>query len=489
MCGKRAALMALLTLLPTFARADIEVRLPASEPRTFTTSEWDGAEYVTADDVSLIYSASLYWRPELQKMTLRLGDFHVKVTAENPNVVIEERVIHLAAPVLFRDGHLQLPLDLVTDILPDLCPYPVIWRPEARLLTMGAPGSVILDVTRNTLPNGIELIVRPSGPADFVTREQDGVIQLVFPGSRVLDEQIPMIEDDPFLLDAQWVKNVDTLTFVVARTDSVIDYQVTREGRPERIVIRLSAVPLIKEQQSTSGTMRALTSPSGRTRQIGRVVIDAGHGGADTGYRSGALVEKDVTLDIAKHLGRVLEEEYGIAVVYTREGDEEITAERRTEIANEAQGDLLISLHVNASTIPALRGTEVYVHSPGIGVSERIERIVEEATTRYRTEVVGGLLDQSLRMIPWDAVQTGYKKRSGEVARSIQRSFTEGEDLPSRGVKQGPIGVLAGADMPAVLVEFGFGSSRDDMKRLIEKTSRERLAEQVARAIKEASSG
>ncbi|NNE07803.1 MAG: hypothetical protein HKN20_04495, partial [Gemmatimonadetes bacterium] len=126
------ALALTLAFAPAVARADIEVRMPASEPRTFATSEWNGVEYITADDVSLIYSASLYWRPELQKMTLRLGDFHVKVTAENPNVVIDERVIHLGAPVLFREGHMQLPLDFVTNFLPDLCPYPVLWRPEPR---------------------------------------------------------------------------------------------------------------------------------------------------------------------------------------------------------------------------------------------------------------------------------------------------------------------------------------------------------------------
>ena len=104
--------------------------------------------------------------------------------------------------------------------------------------------------------------------------------------------------------------------------------------------------------------------------KIGKIVIDAGHGGHDTGtIGPNGLLEKDVVLDVARRLGRLLETRLGAEVVYTRQDDTFIPLETRTAIANREQADLFISIHANSSHDPDARGVETYylnfTSSPG----------------------------------------------------------------------------------------------------------------------------
>ncbi len=95
--------------------------------------------------------------------------------------------------------------------------------------------------------------------------------------------------------------------------------------------------------------------------KIGKIVVDAGHGGHDTGtIGPNGLEEKDLVLDVALKLGKLLEDKLGAEVVYTRDDDTFIPLETRTAIANKEQADLFISIHANSSDDPSARGVETY---------------------------------------------------------------------------------------------------------------------------------
>ncbi|MGZ4789194.1 MAG: N-acetylmuramoyl-L-alanine amidase, partial [Terriglobales bacterium] len=117
--------------------------------------------------------------------------------------------------------------------------------------------------------------------------------------------------------------------------------------------------PKIREAQPTSDGDRSLIRALGL--KIGRIVIDAGHGGHDTGtIGPNGVREKDIVLDVALKLGKLLEDRLGAEVVYTRDDDTFIPLETRTAIANQQQADLFISIHANSSDDPSARGVETY---------------------------------------------------------------------------------------------------------------------------------
>jgi N-acetylmuramoyl-L-alanine amidase len=211
------------------------------------------------------------------------------------------------------------------------------------------------------------------------------------------------------------------------------------------------------------------------------VVIDPGHGGADFGARgvSGGL-EKDVALRVAKRLGWALEAE-GWRVVFTRQDDSFVTLAERTEIANRARGDLFLSIHANAADDPEAGGIETFFLSLDASDEEArrvavVENGVFDLTSAApdSADIVGGILG--------DMIRTENLRASSEVASAIQHELRA---LPgeSRGVKQAPFVVLMGVNMPAVLIEAGFMTNREDDRRLASRRHREVLARAIARAL------
>src|SRR5580700_3212850 len=115
----------------------------------------------------------------------------------------------------------------------------------------------------------------------------------------------------------------------------------------------------MREAEPTSAGERSLVRTLGL--KIGRIVIDAGHGGHDSGTLGpGGIQEKDVVLDVALRVGRLLKQRLGADVIYTRDDDTFIPLETRTAIANKSQADLFISVHANSSPDASARGVETY---------------------------------------------------------------------------------------------------------------------------------
>ncbi len=473
--------------LQSGAGTPLNIRYPDGRLEPIETIELDGKEYLSADEVSLLYSASKFWRPDLLKMTLRIGTKHVKVTAENRNVVLDESVIHLLEPVLYREGKICLPVQLVTDFLPSLVEaYPVTWDRDRRILSFGAREITLLGTWLNLLPDGVEVVVRPSIRCETIARVgSDSVLTVLFPGARLAVDTLPVPAEESLLDSLAWtMEGGDTAALHIMLGDSLGDYRITREGRPERIVIRLSDSRLFPEAVKETGNLAILTTPGARRGRANRVVIDPGHGGIDSGCSGSAgLLEKEYVLALAVSLREQLGRDYGIAALLTREGDEDLSLSRRAEIANEAGGAVLISLHINGSSAGDVTGAEVYIHSPGSGVAARIESAIEAAARRYEADLVGGVIDQDFRFIPWEAVQASHLRESDRLARHVQREMGKIKGLASRGVREGPIPVLSGADMPAVLVEVGFGTTDEDERLLLQEGTIDRIAGNLARAI------
>jgi N-acetylmuramoyl-L-alanine amidase len=210
--------------------------------------------------------------------------------------------------------------------------------------------------------------------------------------------------------------------------------------------------------------------------KIGRIVIDAGHGGHDTGtIGPTGLMEKDLCLDVALRLGKIIEQRLpGADVVYTRSDDSFIPLEERTNIANQAKADLFISIHANSSRDHAARGIETYYLNLK-GSAEAMEVAARENATAQ-----GGVHD--LQDLVMKIARTEKIDESKELAEDIQDSLSRriqktSRPVKNRGVRKAPFVVLIGADMPSILTEISFLSNAADEQLLKKPEQRQKVAE------------
>ena len=215
--------------------------------------------------------------------------------------------------------------------------------------------------------------------------------------------------------------------------------------------------------------------------KIGRIVIDAGHGGHDSGTLGvGGIEEKDVVLDVALRLGKLLHERLGAEIIYTRSDDTFIPLETRTAIANKAQADLFLSIHANSSRDESARGVETYY----LNFTTQPDAL--EVAARENA-----VSDQSIHQLSDLVKKITLKDKiaeSREFASDVQDSLYGGLEkgnagFKDRGVKKAPFVVLIGANMPSILAEISFVTNSRDARQLEQPEYRERVAESLYKGV------
>lgn len=215
---------------------------------------------------------------------------------------------------------------------------------------------------------------------------------------------------------------------------------------------------------------------------IDKVVIDAGHGGRDRGaVGSYGIIEKDVVLEIAKKLRQELEV-LGIQVVMTREDDTFLTLPERAWIANNSGADLFISIHANSAPDRRVSGTEIYHLTEGIDDHERARHMVFDYARQV--ELNPDLPNGKTRdPTVWDMINTENRQESIELARAVHSSLKRHGSIKNRGIKNAEFFVLKWTDKPAILVETGFLTHRQEARRLISPSYQEHLASLIAEGL------
>ncbi len=221
--------------------------------------------------------------------------------------------------------------------------------------------------------------------------------------------------------------------------------------------------------------------------KIGRIVIDAGHGGHDSGtLGAGGIQEKDVVLDVALRLGKLLHDRLGAEIVYTRSDDTFVPLEARTAIANKAQADLFISVHANSSPDDSARGVEVYYLN---FTSDPEAMKVASRENAVSTQSVHELSDLVKKIALKDKIDES-RELAADVDASLYAGLAKGNaGLRDRGVKKAPFVVLIGANMPSILAEISFVTNEDDAAQLQTGAYRERVAESLYKGVAKYAAG
>ncbi|WP_300491840.1 N-acetylmuramoyl-L-alanine amidase [Flavobacterium sp.] len=218
-----------------------------------------------------------------------------------------------------------------------------------------------------------------------------------------------------------------------------------------------------------------------------KVVLDPGHGGNDFGAVYHGYVEKNNALNVALKVGKLLEKDPNIQVIYTRKTDVFIELDERANIANRNDANIFVSIHCNANKNLAASGTETYVmgvtrNASNLEVAKK-ENAVVTMESDYKMKYDGYDPNSPESLIGMTLLQEEYIEQSIDLAARIQDGFENGLGRKSRGVKQAGFLVLRKIYMPRVLIEMGFVSNKDEGSYLSSDNGQEELAKAIADAI------
>lgn len=241
----------------------------------------------------------------------------------------------------------------------------------------------------------------------------------------------------------------------------------------------------------SSALLLGTTTQAGlRAYSVKRVVIDAGHGGHDSGTLGLSSKEKDVALKIALELGRIMNEYLpDVEIIYTRKTDKFLDLKERARIANRENADLFISVHCNAAANRSVFGTETFVMglskvAGNFEVAKR-ENAVILLEDNYEEKYEGFDPSKEESYILFNMYQKAFLRNSLSLAANIENQFSTRVGRKSRGVKQGPFWVLWDTSMPSVLIETGFLSNQSEENYLNSESGRLYIASGIFRAIRD----
>jgi N-acetylmuramoyl-L-alanine amidase len=275
-------------------------------------------------------------------------------------------------------------------------------------------------------------------------------------------------------------------------------YMPTFLDNPPRLMLRVASEPsllppveaeapptVVAPLKTTAPQVKPPKGPSdSMARQLGlkirRVVIDPGHGGKDGGAAGNGLKEKDIVLVIAKMLAEKIRDGLGIEVILTRESDKFVTLDRRTKIALDNKADLFISIHVNANDLAKVEGMETYILNFSSDPTTLAVAARENASSEKTMSEINDLL-QIIAKNTKVAESRILAKAIHSGALSSLRTKYKVRDL---GVKEAAFVVLAGLDVPSVLVEIGFITNKNEAERLNQSEYQKLLTEGLYKGIK-----
>ncbi|MCX6256038.1 MAG: N-acetylmuramoyl-L-alanine amidase [Bacteroidia bacterium] len=220
------------------------------------------------------------------------------------------------------------------------------------------------------------------------------------------------------------------------------------------------------------------------------IVIDAGHGGKDSGALGSISREKDITLAIALKTGEYIEQNIkNVTVIYTRRNDTFVELRDRANIANKNKADLFISIHANWAKLKSIHGTETFVMGDAknqqnleVAIKENEVILLEDD---YSTKYEGFDPKSPESYIMFTLMQKVFQEQSTDLASKIQTEFREQVDRTDRDVKQAGFWVLFMTTMPSVLTETGFITNPSEEKYLNSKQGQDEIASAIFRACKD----
>lgn len=442
-------------------------------------------QYIALADLAEALELHPAFDKSSKKLTLQSGQNSLALFAMNPFVVFNDRTLQMPMPTAYVNGQIWAPFVYFLIVLKEVLPYSFEYDNAQNILWVTRTNANILGLSITDKQNGTLIRITLDKPVDvrnIYTSETQGWFYIdLYGGSVPGVDQLAVAENSSTIDEvASMQLSKDTARLGFELLKKVKDKQIEARQNPPEVIIAL------RTHEEVPETLLAQLQKEREKWRIDLIIIDAGHGGKDPGAIGvNGQQEKEVTLKIAKEIKRQIEAELKLKVVVTRDRDEFIALDRRTDIANQAGGKLFISIHADSNPNRSVRGHTVYFMGPA--KTEEARRVaqfensviqLEDSQTQY-----AGLSDASFILAA--NAQNSFNKESEEFAAILDREMKAHETEEGLGVRQAGFYVLYGASMPNVLLETAFLSNKQDEKLLKSKDFHHSVADAVVKSIQE----
>jgi len=406
-------------------------------------------------------------------LTLSGHGHRVVVGAGTSEVPVDSRVVSISRAVAEAGGVLYAPADFLEKVLFPLAGATGAYDAGKRLWALAevTPAPLSLQVAVVHVAPTTQIVLRQSSPARFVPSLSEKGFQVRWPGQRVTAPFAERAYEDPFVSAIRFSSDAASIEFREAGLTARA-YPLTA---PDRVVVEVGRPAQAGE----------VTPPPAAAVPI-VIVVDPGHGGAETGaIGPEGLFEKDFTLELARLLASTVPRVLASRVILTRDSDSAISLDDRTAVANHEKASIFLSLHANSSRSPGAHGSETYYLSLEASdkLGEEVARRENQGNGGPGSSAAASPAAADLDFILWDLAQSAHLKESSELAEAIQEELNIVSQTENRGIKQAPFRVLVGATMPAVLVEAAFISNAEEERKLKSAEFQQSVADAIARAL------
>ena len=450
------------------AQADsdaVTVVSPAGRERLAVVAA-DGVEMLALDELARLLQLEVREDPRAGTLSVTGAGGSLIMTPGQQIVSVDGRLVSLRAAPRQQAGRWLVPLDLINRGLAQVADQRVELNLARRRLLLGEVRVTRITARYRPAADQARLSLELAPAVAHEVTRGDSELRVAFDADVVDVEQPPELRGG--LATAFDVTDDGVVIHLGPEVDS---YDVSRQpagGGGATLEIELMA------RRSAPADVQPAATPPLPTRTdllpeftvgpaVRLAVIDPGHGGNDTGSQGAAgTLEKDITLAVARKLRDAIENRIGLRVILTRERDEAVALDTRAAIANNNKADLFISLHLNASTRPAAVGATVYY----LSIDEYDDEAREVASRRMQPVPVVGGGSREIDLVNWETAQIRYVSQSGRLASTLEAALAPRILLSPQPVRQAPLRVLVGANMPAALVELGSLSDPDAEARL-----------------------
>ena len=433
MSRRSAGLLALCLL--AFASRPAGAQLRAGAPASVPVQSLNGVPYVSAGDLARLLDGTQFGRADLRKRVVRVQSHRLTFTIDVPIALIDDRTVRLDAPVRSFAGEVQIPVSFLGLLPRDSTSARLFYDVVAGRVRVAPPGgwigapriSVAGDVTTVTLA------AERAAEAEITGRSRQH-FRLRVPGT-------PGEQGRDSIPQGALVR---PLRASGSGGSVELEFAVAPEAAGYRLAVAPGPAITLTFARSGSGLERFAAPSAPGPRLLRTVVIDPGHGGADTGVRAGETAEKDLALTLARVLGAELERR-GVRVLLTRDDDRSPSLVERAEAANRAHADAVISLHFDGFAGSRAHGATVWCPPA--------------------SEPEGGSGTRVASLTPWRDVALAHAAESRSLADALADALEQRGFGPRRVRERMPLALL-GVQAPGVMVECATLTSPDDLARV-----------------------
>jgi N-acetylmuramoyl-L-alanine amidase len=459
-----------------------------------------GIIYGSLRDIATDLSIALYINPTTKKGEITLRQQRIKVTADNPFVVIsdslptEGSVFQMPVTPIYGANTLYVPIEYFIPILEKHTEYPIRYSAETRTIMVGTlKPKPVYDITGIGIEERVNgYLLRINATKHFSDCESwvkpDGWVYVTIPNARADVARLNSMKPFSVVNSVIAIQQPGSVQLTLRCDKKFSRCEIIPDPGENDILISLLPAEYVNDEVKKQRVLKTLEKQRNKWN-MDVVVIDAGHGGRDPGaIGTRKTKEKDITLGIALKLGRLIAQKLNdVKVVYTRTDDRFIELYWRGQIANEEGGKLFISIHCNSmprKPHPA-NGFEIYLLKPNrteeaVAIASRENAVVkfeEGYEKRYKE-----LTEENFIILTM--AQSAYAHYSEQFAQETIQSMQKTLPITNNGVKQAGFYVLVGASMPNVLVEAGYLSNRSEEQYLASQKGQQKIAEAIFTAVK-----